>query len=250
MSTKIDRKLDTIAKLLAKAESTQYPAEAQAYTEHAQRLMVRYGIDKAAVDAERGRQGRTQEAIIEFKIELSGVYKTVQRLGLQAVMLEYKLVKLLQQTGRLTDKLYVIGAESDVKQMVQLADSLKIQQTTAVASWWARFDPAQKSWMTEAEKSAERREFALAFYTGAAAKLHSIMNEESEATGTELVLVARKERADAWAAEQYPNTRKARAVRLGRGSAQASQDGHRAGLSADVNGRKVSATPTKQSVDA
>ncbi|MDN5932522.1 MAG: DUF2786 domain-containing protein, partial [Pseudonocardia sp.] len=44
-------KLDTIRKLLAKAEGAATPAEAEAYTEKAVQLMARHGIDEALAGA-------------------------------------------------------------------------------------------------------------------------------------------------------------------------------------------------------
>jgi Protein of unknown function (DUF2786) len=48
------RLLNRVRGLLAKAESTQYPAEAEAYTAKAQELVTRYSIDEALLEARAG----------------------------------------------------------------------------------------------------------------------------------------------------------------------------------------------------
>ena len=53
------RILHRVTALLAKAESTTYPDEAEALTGKAQELMTRHAIDVAAVEAERGGGART-----------------------------------------------------------------------------------------------------------------------------------------------------------------------------------------------
>ncbi|MFC7483656.1 DUF2786 domain-containing protein [Luedemannella flava] len=48
------RLLDRVRGLLAKAESTDYPAEAEAYTAKAQELITRYSLDEALLEARAG----------------------------------------------------------------------------------------------------------------------------------------------------------------------------------------------------
>jgi hypothetical protein len=244
---KLARMLDKIAKLLAKAESSTFPAEAEAFTEHAERLMVRYGIGKAEVDAERGRQGQTREPIVEKHLDLDGTYRHAALEGLQWVLAAYSTVTTLQAKGKAYARLFIIGAESDVAQMSQLAESLRIQEAAAMRAWWA--NQTSKAWMTQAEQRRERREFIFGFYRGASVRLRQIVGEEAGG-GKELVLVARKARADEWIGEQYPELKPARAVRLERGSRDAKAAGERAGLTADVNGRKIGAQRVAGAVSA
>ena len=68
-----EAKLDLIAKLLAKAEQTT-PEEAEALTEHAERLMVKYGIEQARIDERRARLGQTQEEIVKERMLFTGAY--------------------------------------------------------------------------------------------------------------------------------------------------------------------------------
>lgn len=67
----INRKMDLVARLLAKAEQTT-PREAEALTEHAERLMVKHGIDQALIDEKRARRGQATEPIVTEAVLLSG----------------------------------------------------------------------------------------------------------------------------------------------------------------------------------
>ncbi|QGJ93546.1 hypothetical protein SEA_MUFASA8_99 [Arthrobacter phage Mufasa8] len=248
----LDKQLDKIAKLLRKAESTPYPAEAEALREHAERLMIRYGIDKAAVDMERGRQGQTREPITQKHMVVSGSYQINQLNGLTATLTESRLVTCLQTTHSADGYrvLYVVGAESDVDQMLRLAESLLIQQDHALRTWWA-VAGKDKGWMTETERLNERKEFVLGFYAGAALRLREIVGEEVSATGSgELVLVDRKSRADDWIAQKYPKIKAAREQKIARGTAEATRAGVVEGKKADVNGKKVEARKAAAALSA
>ena len=72
-----EKKADLIAKLLAKAESTT-PEEAEALREHAYRLMEKYMIDQAVIDARRARDGQASEKIVTRIIEFDGGYAIIK----------------------------------------------------------------------------------------------------------------------------------------------------------------------------
>lgn len=246
----LDKQLDKIAKLLRKAESTEYPAEAEAFREHAERLMIRYGIDKAAVDMERGRQGQTREPIVEKHLVIGGSYQINQLNGLALLLSETRLVTTLQAT-RSRDSyrvLYVIGTESDVDQMLRLAESMLIQQRTALTKWWATVEG--KGWMTETERLNERKEFVLGFFAGAALRLREIVGQEASTGSGELVLADRKQRANEWVGEKYPNIPDARQQKIARGTAEATRAGVVEGKKADVNGKKVEARKAAAALSA
>ena len=74
-------KIDLIAKLLAKAESTT-PEEAEALTEHAERLMLKYGIEQARIDEQRFRDGGAQDEIVQEQMLFTGAYaRDIRELG-------------------------------------------------------------------------------------------------------------------------------------------------------------------------
>lgn len=244
---KLAKLKEKIGMFLAKAEATPYPAEAETFTEHAERLMVRYGIAKAEIDEVRGQQGQTREAIVEKHVDLDGTYRHAALEGVQWVLAAYSTVTCLQSKGKSWARLFVVGAESDVAQMLQLVGSLRVQEAAAMKAWWLTVE--DKSWMSQAEQRRERREFVFGFYRGASHRLRQIVGEESTG-GKDLVLVKRKDRADAWVAEQYPALKPARAMKLEEGSRRARIAGEQAGLTADVNGRKIAAQAAAGAVSA
>lgn len=239
---KMAKNRELILQLLAKAESTEYPAEAEAFQEHAERLMVRYGIDMAQLDAEAGKRGEMREAMVERRYTLRGTYRRVESLGLTAVARAFKSVVVLEQAGKNTLSLYLIGAESDVEQITRLFDSLRAQVKHALSVWWLQ--QQRMHWLTTAEKGRERRQFHLGFYAGATGRVEAVYGAEVAAAeaGTELVLVAREGRAKEYTRELYPELKTSLPSRLAHGSADAQRAGKRAGLAADVlPGRNVAA---------
>jgi hypothetical protein len=75
------RMLDRVRALLAKAESTTFPEEAEAYTAKAQELMARYSIDYALLVA---RTGARDEPAVR-RIPIDNPYEGPKTLLLQAV---------------------------------------------------------------------------------------------------------------------------------------------------------------------
>lgn len=228
--------LNLITRLLAKAENTPFPAEAQAFQEHAERLMVRYGIQQASIDAEAGKAGKPQEPMIEERAEFRGSYRVGQARGFTDIALAFNTVRVLQATTSSTKILYLIGAESDVAQILRLFASLQVQLATAMSSWWLEYP--YKQFLSTHEKTLERRQFQLGFLTTVAGRLRTIYKDEIGAVevGSELVLVGRKDRADDHVNLLYPELRSARRQPMAFGSHSAHMAGGVAGAAATVNG--------------
>lgn len=232
---KAKKTLKLITKLLAKAESTPFPAEAQTFQEHAERLMVRYGIQQAAIDAEAGKAGKPQELMVEDRVELTGQYRVGQARGFIAIASAFDTVKVLQATTTSKKIIYLIGAESDVAQIRRLFGSLLLQLDTAMASWWAAY--SYKPYLSAHERTLERRQFQMGFLVTVANRLTALYKEEAVAgePGNELVLASRRERADEHAHALYPDVRHARSKAIAYGSANAHAAGSSAGHRATVN---------------
>lgn len=234
---KAKRTLKFITKLLAKAESTPFPAEAQTFQEHAERLMVRYGIEQASIDVEAGKSGNPQELMVEERFELSGQYRVGQARGLTAIALAFNTVRVLQANTRNKKLLYLIGAESDVSQILRLFASLVLQLDTAMQSWW--LDYPYKPFLSAHEKTLERRQFQLGFLTTVAQRIAAIHKDEVSAggPGNEIVLASRLDRADEHVQSLHPTLRSARRQAMSFGSASAHEAGSFAGTMATVNGQ-------------
>lgn len=234
-----EKKIDLIAQLLAKAESTT-PEEAEALTQHAERLMVKYAIDQAVIDERRAKKGEASEKIIEARLDFTGAYRgEMINLALNVI---HGLGNLrgMQYTGGQGKvfSYWVIGFESDVEQATLLINSLQVQAAIAVREWW-KVNKAIYGYESSYNQEKARRSFVHGFGTGAGARIRDSRKVifEEQSTGTELVLVSRKAKVDAHF-EGIP-------TKLGRGRNATGRDGaavsgYKAGKQANTGGKSVS----------
>lgn len=222
--------------MLAKAENTPYPEEASTFQEHAERLMVRYGIEQAAVDAEAGKSGQPQEAMVERRVVFTGAYRIGQARGFTSIAHAFNSVRVLESTGRTAKSLFLIGAESDVGQIMRLVESLRVQMESAMQAWWLSYP--YRPFLSTHERTLERRQFQLGFLTSVAERIRAIHASETQDAepGQELVLANRLDRASDHVAELYPRLRNARKSTFSVGSVHSMVAGAEAGLIATVNG--------------
>jgi hypothetical protein len=230
---------DKIAALLTKAESTT-PEEAEALTEAAEKLMLRYGLERAAIDARR-EAGTRGEEIIEVRVTYPGSY------GPQLVTFGHRIamalggIQVIQSPKtRYSDAvMYLIGFEGDVRAAQSLIASLNLQAKVACDAWWKTYD--RKEWLDRHNRSKERWSFMLSFASGAAERIrrNKRVAVEEAGTGTDLVLASRKDQVEAWVGEHYSGLRAGRARNFG-GSSSA----YVAGVSAGRNARTGEAAVT------
>lgn len=233
-----NKKLELITQLLAKAESTT-PEEAEALTEHAERLMVKYGIEQARIDEQRAKAGKASEQIVEERLDFTGTYRG-EMIHLGACVINgLGGLRAMQYTGGKGKvfSLWIIGFESDVAQAKTLILSLQVQAMVAVRNWW-KGHKDEYSWMSNYDQEKARRSFVHGFGSGAGARIRDsrakIVEEESQ--GTALVLVSRDAKV-----QEYMDgkaTRKARA-RTATASGAARGHGIAAGLQASTGGQAV-----------
>lgn len=226
-----EAKLDLIAKLLAKAESTT-PEEAEALTEHAARLMVKYGIDQARIDERRARGGHPPEEIVQERMVFTGAYaRDLRDLG-GAVAHAVGTIRPLQaELAGVGSILILVGYASDVRQAQVLIGSLRIQAMVAMRAWWDAARVAYE-WHTESERRRARSGFVRGFGGGAAARIAENRNAvvEEAGSGTDLVLASRRQRVDAFV-DGMPIRR---ARRRSGADAGAYVSGHRSGRQANT----------------
>jgi hypothetical protein len=232
-----DKKIELIAQLLAKAESTT-PEEAEALTQHAERLMVKYAIDQAVIDARRAKAGQASEKIIQVIIPFSGAYRLeFVQLGAAVVQSLGSLRALMSTYKNKSANLYIIGFESDVQQAEALIRSLQVQAMVANRAWWKEHK-GEFSHYTPYDQEAARRSFVGGFGIGAAARIRDSRQQavQEAGSGTELVLIDR----DAKVQEHFEglSTRPNRA-RGGKGSSMAQGHGYRAGQNANTGERAM-----------
>lgn len=230
-----EAKLDLIAKLLAKAESTT-PEEAEALTEHAERLMVKYGIEQARLDERRARSGRAGEEIVQERIIFTGVYaRDMRELGTR-VALALDTVRPLHADHATGSLLYFVGYASDAQQARVLTASLEVQAMVAMRAWWAAQRDSYRR-CTEGDRRRARSGFIRGFAAGAAERIDDSRRRiiEEAASGTDLVLASRRDRVDAVIDRMA--TRRARGRQ--RADAGAYVHGHRSGREARTGERTV-----------
>jgi hypothetical protein len=196
------RLLSRIRTLLAKAESTEFAAEAEAFTAKAQDLMTRHAIDEALVHS----SADDPIEVRGLRVHISNPYpaEKVQLLS-QVARANRSRAVWSSSLGLAT----VIGTPTDVDLVEMLFTSLLIQATRAMAEAGTRragsFD----------RSSSFRRSFLMSY----AVRIGERLNETNEAAtasyGSELVPLLQRQSS---AVQQefdrlFPQTRSARAGR-------------------------------------
>jgi len=223
-----ERILEKVRGLLAKAESTEFPAEAEALTAKAQELMARHCIEQAMLDD--GAPGpRVEPTSVRIVVDAPHASAKVQLL--QAVAGANGCRTIWSQHERVA---HTFGFADDLAAVELLFTSLLVQATVAVH----RAGP-QRDQFGRVRTASFRRSFLLAFAVGVGRRLReaadATVEEMSATAGTDLVPVLGRRRAEVEAAvrEAFPFTRRM-------SSSTANADGWRAGTAsaatADLGG--------------
>ncbi|QDP44110.1 hypothetical protein SEA_JENOS_60 [Microbacterium phage Jenos] len=234
----MEKKIDLIAQLLAKAESTT-PEEAEALLEAAAKLMTKYAIDQAVIDERRAKEGKAGEKIVEKRIDFTGAYRGELLHMCSSVVWGLGTLRAMQYTGGKGKvfSFYLVGFESDVAQAELLINSLHLQAMVAVRNWW-KAHKEDYSWLSSYEQEKKRRSFVHGFGTGAGSRIAEGRKQavQESSTGTDLVLVSRKAKVDEHM--DAKNTRKSRA-RTATGRDVAAGHGYEAGRKANTGEKNV-----------
>ena len=217
--------LGRIRGLLAKAESTQFPAEAEAFSAKAQDLMTRYAIDSALLDAENPRS--LTDDVVSRRIMVSNPYSKAKLLLLHSVC---------QANGARTvwKKKYllatVIGLPVDLDLCELLYTSLLVQSARALDEVGESANSRTRSFrhaflIAYAHRVGERLQDARKRATAAATREH----------GSALVpiMAQRSDAVDRVYAARYPSTK---TIRFGSDNAQGWLAGRAAAERADLTG--------------
>lgn len=193
-----------IQALLTKAESTEFPEEAEALVAKAQELMTRHAIDEATLAA-AGQA--TTDTIGQHEVVIDAPYASAKASLLAAVAIanRCKVMSRKGTYGGVTYHLY--GFESDVTAVEHLFASLLVQASRALI---AAPVPAHDT----------PRRFRHAFMLTYSVRINQrLVAANAEATtaheaetgqSTALVLVDRKRQVDEQYAAAYPNIRNSR----------------------------------------
>lgn len=228
-----ESKLARVRALLAKAENTDFPAEAETYREKAYALIAEYGIDEALAFAE----GKTRDEIGKAEIWIENPYgrdkvalcaSVYQPLGLRVVYFNSA------RDGKPGYKVVAVGYQSDLERAEILYTSLLVQA-------FRELNYAPKG-QVAARSTSNRKTFLVGFsyvirqrLIEAAACAAERVHEVSTGVSTALVLVDRKTAVAQAFTEAFPHTKKVSRKLSGNGYAA----GKEAGARADLGNKRV-----------
>jgi hypothetical protein len=231
-------KLDTVRKLLAKADGAVTPAEADVYTAKAVELMARHGIDEALLAAAAPHR----DEVATCRIAVADPYSAgkARLLAWTASALRCRAV-LHEAAGGRVAAVTVLGFASDRARVELLYTSLLLQASSQLARQrpaWAGESVAayRRSWLHGFAVRVHQR---LVEAEARAAEAATRSSPAAAGPSVGLVLADRRARVDRAYAEEFPQIGRARHARLS-GSGYAA--GARAGAHADLGGRPVSPT--------
>lgn len=233
--------LDRITKLLAKAESTNHPAEAEALTAKATELMMKWAISDAMLAGHRGAD-EAKDEVVQVVINLEGTYWQAHLALASAVgsAFDFKRVRL-HATDRYEDgkrikiheRLAWVGFKSDIEKAQLLYASLLLQAGSAVKTY-GREHKAYLSSLGGMDKYIARRSFLFGFAERVGHRLVEMRRTSVEETpGAGLVLVDRQRQVSDRFGEMYPRLGRARASQLS-GNMNGSRAGRDAGSRANL----------------
>lgn len=206
---------EKIAKLLRLAETTENQAEADAFNERAQALMVKYAITERLLAMAQGKQ--VQDKIVEETITYKGIFHmALFNIGRAVAVNNNCRHMIVTHSGKTQTDLIVVGFSSDVSNVKVLDASVQVQASMAMQRWYREQSTAG---LTAMQKSKMRREYLFGFAVGLNAKLvrantagkEQAVAAETERTGdaetaaksTDLVILSKKEKVDEWMDSTY-----------------------------------------------
>jgi hypothetical protein len=198
------RQLDRVRALLAKAESTTFPEEAESYTGKAQELMTRYNIDHALLSA----AGTGPDNPVGRRIGVDNPYEAPKVLLVDAVSAANRCRSVWSNVlGFVT----VLGFPSDIDTVELLYTSLLVQGTAAMVRAGSQRDASGRS---------TTRSFRQSFLTAYAGRIGERLREATRHVTEEAardmagqagsaallpVLASREARVGELAGELFPN---------------------------------------------
>ena len=221
--------LERVRALLAKAESTEFPAEAESLTAKAQDLMARHRIEQAMLD-DRCTAHRGGPTMVQMTVETPHADAKV-RILIAVARANACTVIWTPHLRRAS----VFGFADDLDAVETLFTSLLVQATVAVH----RAGTQRDQWGRNRTVSY-RRSFLVAFASRIGQRLQeavaAAVDEMTATTGTDLVplLDRRLDAVEAAAREAFPRTR---AMSTSVGSAEGWHAGTAFADRADLGGR-------------
>ncbi|MDP9822112.1 DUF2786 domain-containing protein [Nocardioides massiliensis] len=191
-----DPVLVRVRRLLAKAESTEFEAEAATYTAKAQELITRHAIDAALLAANRGRNG---EAPTMIRVRVDPPYADIKNVLLNVVAAATRCrVVVLGQVSMTA----VMGTASDLAAVEALYTSLLVQGQHALAETARSAPPGART-----RSASYRSAFWLAYADRLGERLREVTDHVvAGSTDSDRLLPALQSQADAldaWVTERF-----------------------------------------------
>ena len=234
-----DRLLAKIRSLLAKAENTEFEAEAEAFSDKAMELRARYGIDEALLAA----SGEKTDTVTSLVVDIDNPYSYEKAALLTAVAQSMRCQAIAHMPGRTVTTVTVVGFTSDLERVNLLYTSLLIQAISQVIqqkpgtppqwsgrsvstvayrkSWFAGFNNEVLNRLRETERRAAKQ------------------SSPSAGMSTALVLRDRSKVVAQEFSQMFPNATIGRARRVG--SHDGYTNGRVAGERADLGASRIGA---------
>lgn len=221
---------DKIAKLLALAESTSNPHEAEAFTAKAEELMLQHGIEMAQVARKPGSKA---EAIIIERIRVSGPFRMALSGYGHCVAFSFNCKGYKSVISKKEEDIWLVGHASDVEQAATLVRSLLIQADAAMKFWWLKEGRAANPPVDSMNQYKAKREFYFGFGSGVRERLAETRDRvlKDNVVGTELVLRDRTQQVTDWERDNM-HFSKTKGSSLASGSYGAGMAGRQAGREA------------------
>lgn len=232
-----DSLLAKIRALLAKAEGSEFPEEAEALTVKATELMAKYGIERALLAA----SAPESDIIGDREIHLYAPYARDKRTLIAYIAGALGCRVINRQRG---NQIYAVlfGYASDLDRVEMLFTSLLVQSAHALAVTPVPFYDSPAA-------------FRRTWYAGYAAMIGKRLRDAEEQAraeaapntqagrSTSVVLVDRKDKLERAFADQWGHLKTGRERRL---SGNGFRAGALAGQNADLGGQKVVGTSRRQ----
>lgn len=233
---------DKIAALLRKAESTT-PEEAKTLTAHAEKLMLKYSIDKLSIDAKRAVSGKSvaDEPIVREYVMFTSIYAQHVVSNAARCVDAFGVTRSLFITGSGWAELMIYGRADDVAQVKLIITSLNLQAVAALSRWWKE-NRHYYAFSPKFDGYKARRSFLQSFFNGAAYRIlqsHRQVIEESNEPGTALAIRSLADRLTNFIDAKNPTKHR---DRTSGGDRWAANDGFAAGRQANVGDPQVKKT--------
>lgn len=226
---------EKIAKLLRLAERAGTPAEAEAASRAAERLMTKWGIDEAMLRSNLGENSKPESIVTKGTAPFPKLFvKPRTHLACAVVHGMGNMKPYLNPQWDGTVIVKVVGWESDVDRALQFIPSIVLQADHAMAHWW-KSEPYHKV-LTAAQAKNAKRQFLFGFAAVVKQRLEEMRQEEvDKQPGSALVLYDRGKLVD----EEYNklSLKKGRGVRAG--SVLGGAEGRAAGARANLGGPSI-----------